>query len=85
MGVGSDSGFVYVFPEVSNSYDSTFSTILRTFLSKEPPKTLDYSKTVDFLVRSRISNIPFIAGLFECFCGWGQPTRFCEGFRFTFS
>ena len=42
------------------------------------------STIVDFLVSSRISNILFITGLFY-FCGWGHPTRFCEGFQFAFS
>ena len=83
--MGCDSCFVYVFSKVSNSCDSTFSALLRTFLSKEPPETLDSSTTVDFLVSSRILNIFFIVGLFEWFCGWGSPTRFCEGFRFAFS
>ena len=41
--------------------------------------------TVDFLVSVRISNLLFIVGLFECFCGLECPTRFCEGFWFSFS
>ena len=69
--MGCDSGFVYVFYKVSNSRDSAFSVLPRAFLSKEPLETVDSSTTVDFLVSSRISNILFIAGLFERFCGWG--------------
>ena len=83
--MGCDSGFVYIFSEVSNSCDSAFSALLRTFRSKEPPETLDFSTTINFMVNSRISNILFIDGLFECFCGWGRPTRFYEGFRFVLS
>ena len=58
--------------------------LLRTFLSKEPSKTLDSSTTSDFPVSVRISNLLFIVGLFECFCGWGRPIRFYEGFWFAF-
>ena len=32
----------------------------------------------------RTSNLLFIVGLFECFCGWGRSIRFCEDFRFVF-
>ena len=59
-----DSSFVYVFSKFSDSCDFTFSVLLRTFLSKEPPETLDYLATIDFLVSVRISNILFIVGLF---------------------
>ena len=27
--------------------------------------------TLNFIVSVRISNLLFIVGLFECFCGWG--------------
>ena len=56
----------------------------RTFLSKEPLETVNSSMTFDFSVSVRISNLLFIVGLFECFCGWGHPIRFCEGFQFAF-
>ena len=82
--MGCDIGFVYVFSEVSNSFDSAIFSLPRTFLSKKPPETLDSSTIVDFLVSSCISNILFIIGLFY-FYGWGRPTRFCEGFQFAFS
>ena len=58
--------------------------LLQTFLSKQPSDTLDSSMTFDFSVSVGISNFLFIIGLFECFCGWGRPIRFCEGFRFVF-
>ena len=61
-----------------------FFMLLRTFLSKEPSETLNSSKTFDFLVSVRISSLRFIIGLFECFCGWGRPIRFCKGFPFSF-
>ena len=83
--MGCDSGFVYVFSKFSNSCDLAFSALPRTFLSNEPLETLNSSTTVDFLVSSLISNLLFMAGLFGCFCGWGRPTKFCEGFRFMFS
>ena len=67
------------------SYEFSFSAFPRTFLSNEPPETLDSLATVDFRVSVRISNLFFISGLFECFCGWGSPIRFCEGFWFSFS
>ena len=83
--MGCNSDFVYVFSKFSDSYEFAFFALLRTFLSKEPSKTLDSSMTVDFLVSTRISNILFIPGLFECFCGWRRPTMFYEGFLFAFS
>ena len=67
--MGCDSGFVYVFSEFSDSGDSTFYVLLLTFLSKEPLEILNSSSTVNFLVSARISNLLFITGLFECFCG----------------
>ena len=83
--MGCDNSFVYVFSKFSNSRDFAFSAFPQTFLSKDPPETLDSSTTIDFLVSDRISNLLFITSLFECFCGWGRPTRFCEGFQFAFS
>ena len=58
--------------------------LMRTFLSKEPSKTLDSSTNFDFPVSVHISNLIFIVGLFECFCGWRRPIRLCEGFWFAF-
>ena len=56
----------------------------RTFFSKEPSETLDSSTTFDFPMSVRISNLLFIVGLFDCFCGWGIPIRFREGYQFVF-
>ena len=83
--MGCDSGFVYVFSEFYHSCNLAFSALLRTFLLMEPPETLESSMIFDFLVSSRILNLLFIADLFECFYGWGCPTKFYEGFRFVFS
>ena len=66
-----NNSFVYVFSKFSDSYDFAFSVLSQTFLSKEPLETLDSSTTVNFLVSVCISNLLFIVGLFECFCGWG--------------
>ena len=84
-GMECDSSFVCFFSKFYDSCDFAFSALPRTFLSKKLLETLDSSTIVDFLVSVRISNLLFIVSLFECFCGWGRPIRFCEGFRFSFS
>ena len=48
--MGFNSSFVYVFSKFFYSCDFAFFVLPRTFLSKDPPETLDYLKTVDFLV-----------------------------------
>ena len=80
--MGYDSSFVYIFSEFSVF---AFSALSRTFISKEPPETLDSSTTVNLLVSVHISNLLSIIGLFKRFCGWGSPIRFCKGFRLAFS
>ena len=74
--MGFDNSFVYIFSKFFYSCDFAFSVFPRTFLSKEPLETHDSSTIVDFLVSVHISNLLFIVGLFECFCGWGRPIRF---------
>ena len=70
IGVGVSIEVSFTFSQsFYNSCNFAFYLLLRTFLSKEPSKTLDYSTTFGFPVSVRVSNLFFIIGWFGCF--WG--------------
>ena len=68
IGVGVSIAISFTFSQSCSDFcNFSFFVLLRTFLPKEPSKTLDSSTTFIFLVNVCVSNLLFIVGWFRCF------------------